>query len=74
MPEIFAYVISNLYNKPPRWALVSALYSCGKIGSERWSASLCLITGRAGISVKRLITDHWLGSCFGSKLSLLSST
>lgn len=40
MPEIFAYVISNLYNKPPRWALVSALYSCGKIGSERWSASL----------------------------------
>lgn len=44
MPEIFAYVISNLYNKPPRWALLSVLISCGKIDSEEWSASQCLIT------------------------------
>jgi hypothetical protein len=74
MPEIFAYVISNFYDKPPRWALLSVLNSCGKIGSERWSASQCLITGTAGVSVKRLITRHWQGSYFSSKLSVLSST
>ena len=65
MPEIFAYVISNFYNKPPRWALLSVLHSCGKIGSERWSASQCLITGTAGISVLNSLFSlpHGTGIC-----------
>lgn len=39
----FAYVISSLCNHPPRWALLSTLYSHG--GSETPSASRVLVIG-----------------------------